>query len=74
MSTPTQPTTRRPRKPPNWGVAVVVLLAVNVVADLVLGRHGVTGVEGVVLAALWIVWWGLVVVTVVAAVRRSRAR
>lgn len=73
-TTPPQPTTRRPVTRPNWGVAVVVLLAVNIVADLVLGRNGVTGVEAVVLAVLWIAWWALVVVTVVAAVRRAGGR
>ncbi len=59
---------------PNWGVATVLLLAVNIVADLVLGHHGVTGIEAAVLAVLWATFWLLATLTVVAALVRSRRR
>lgn len=70
MTTPSNATGRRP----NWGVALVTLLGVNVVADLVLGRRGITGVEAAVLVVLWAAWWVLVVVAVVSAVRRGAVR
>ncbi len=56
----------------NWGVATVLLLAVNILADLTLGRHGITGIEAAALAILWAAFWLLAALTVVAALVRSR--
>ena len=70
MTTPSSPARRRP----NWGIALVVLLGVNIVADLVLGRGGLTGPEVGALAVLWMAFWLLAVVTLVSALRHRRRR